>query len=213
MSIDGPILSVVDLTYLDNLELVKSNSSGSNQPVQEALKMSKTEVNKLTTGLIEIMREIKGIKSNTTCGLKEILKDYGDYSFSGHDIEGYICDTDKLIKDNSGDQSEQVTEINDDESFNNFHRQLNDRLVSFYGKNEHVAAFFTEAKFNLRELHYFVPVLAYVCWSTWQQDFLVDYKKLAEVIPSAIQISPAELLTFVQIAQVVYDQYRINGQK
>lgn len=212
MSIDGPILSVVDLTYLNNLELAKSNNSVSNQPVQEALKMSKKEVN-LTTGLIEIMREIKGIKSNVPCGLKELLEEYGDYSFSGHDIVGLTYDTGKMAKDSSDDQSEQVTEINDDESFNNFRRQLNDRLVNFYGKNEYVAAFFTEAKFNLRELHYFVPVLAYVCWSTWQQDFLVDYKKLSEVIPSAIQISPAELLTFVQIAQVVYDQCRNNGQK
>lgn len=223
MSLDSPILGVVDLTHLDILESVKPIHNASvNQPIQEALKMSKKEVNKLTTGLIEILNEIKGIKSNTPSSLKDIMQDYNldlssddDIDEYRHDVANAVDDLLVKLKHKHGDVMKTNTQkpVNNDCGFISFMDQLNARLVSFIGIKEEVERLFIEVKYDVRELGVFVPVMAYVCWNAWQCDDLVEYRKLTEVVPVASKIGPAELLVFIQIAQVVYGQCRNNGQK
>lgn len=245
MSLDGPILSEIDLTHLDILEPVKPfrdvniNTVETTPPASltEALKMSKTNSNDLTTGLADLIKEIKGDHAKLGSGLKDILKEYHLEMPKNEDEAEYSEDLAMMVdgflsglKERHSDLFEEVTTKLKEEHFAESYRseskrpmlkndfatfvqELDAKLFSFDGYNEYVEPFFVDIDEDTCELWNFVPVLAYVCWDAWQNEELVDLNKMLEVIPANKNIGPSELFAFIQVADVVYTEYRRYSQK
>lgn len=229
MSADSPIVGVIDLTHMSDHKFTK-------QP-QEALKMSKQNPNDLTTGLADLIKEIKGDHAKLGAGLKDILKEYhrldlpdvtdtAEYSNElASMVDGLLTSLKNKHKNLLGDEKK----INNDHFAQSFHfseneimakndfptfvRELDSKLFSFDGYNEYIEPFSVDIDEDTCGLWNFVPILAYMCWNAWEHEELVDLHKMLKVIPKDKDIGPNELFAFIQVANVVYTQYREYSQK
>jgi hypothetical protein len=242
MSADSPILGVVDLTHITNLEHVPAfrdinmNTDESIKQSQET-NMSKQNPNDVTTGLADLIKEIKGDHAKLGAGLKDILKEYHQLDLPNSEDAGIYSDelasmVDGLLsklknkhkdllsdeKKNYADHFAQSFRYEDGRmsmknNFPSFVSELDSKLFSFDGYNEYIEPFFVDIDEETCELWNFVPVLAYICWDAWEHEGLVDLDKMLKVIPDDKEIGPNELFAFIQVASVVYSQCREYSQK